>query len=570
MTASSPVGARSASPPSIVLNVTSRWGAHVFSLVVSLFLTPFVVSRLGDSGYGLWTLLASLTGYLGLADIGVRSAVTRYVAKFRAEASHDRASTLVSSALRVFTGAAALVLVASVALALLAVDHFRIPADARGTARVVLVLIGVNVATALLSGVFGGVIAGLQRFDVINLVEMGLTAVRAVIIVAVLGAGGGLVALALIHLTLALGRGLAEVLLSRRLYPQVRVRLLDGDHGSVRLIFSHGLYAFLMHLAAQLIYYSDSIVIGLFLPVSSITFFAIASTLVRQAGALVAGIRYTLAPLATSLEATHDSALPRVALDAARYCTAVMLPVYVTFLLRGHSFIGLWMGQEYAGPSGAVLAVLTLGSAFEAGPGALGIMVLGIGRHRPASPAGLRPAGRRPRQSAPECPAGPPVRCRRGRLGHDDPLLRPDLAVLAVVRAPDPRHRSHPVRDLHVGAAGHGDRPLRAAHLGCRAVVARVRPRRVLRAGRARAPRGRRLPLARLCPVPRSRAIAAPGGGRGPDRDAPPGAAGPSIARERRALTGVVGRAHESHRTTLLVHRAMRRARELVGPAFSP
>ncbi len=382
MSTSPAVGAPSAWPSSVLLNVTTRWGAHAFSLVVSFFLTPFIVSRLGDSGYGLWTLLVSLTGYLGLADIGVRSAVTRYVAKFRVEASHEDAGRIVSSALVVFIGAAALVLVASMALAFLVVDHFRIPADERGTARLVLVLIGVNVAIALVSGVFGGVIAGLQRFDVINLVEMGITALRAVIIVAALGTGGGLATLAVIHLVLGLARGLADVLLSRRLYPEMRVRFLDPDHASLRLIFSYGLYAFLVHVSAQLIYHTDSVVIGLFLPVSSITFFAIASMLVRQAGALAAGIRFTLAPLASSLEATHSPALSRVALDAARYCTAVMLPAYVTFLLRGHSFIGLWMGEEYASTSGDVLAVLTLGSVFGAGPGALGVMVLGIGRHR--------------------------------------------------------------------------------------------------------------------------------------------------------------------------------------------
>lgn len=377
MSTVSPLGARRA-----ILNVSTRWGAHAFSLVVSFFLTPFVVSRLGDSSYGLWTLLASLTGYLGLADIGVRSAVTRYVAKFRAEAGHDEVSRIVSSALLIFSGAAALTLVASVGLAFLAVDHFQIPADARGTARLVLVLIGVNVAVALVSGVFGGVIAGLQRFDVLNLVEMGIIAARAVIIVAVLGAGGGLVALAVVHLILALGRGLADAVLSRRLYPEVRARLLASDHASLRLIFSHGLWAFLVHVSSQLIYHTDSVVIGLFLPVSSITFFAIATNLVRQVGALAGGIRYTLGPLASTLEATRHPSLSRVALDAARYCTAVVLPVYVTFVLRGQSFIGLWMGPEYAGPSGAVLAVLTLGSAFGAGPGALGVMVIGIGRHR--------------------------------------------------------------------------------------------------------------------------------------------------------------------------------------------
>jgi len=46
-------------------NLFINWSGHVVSLVVMFFLSPFVVHRLGDVNYGVWTLMTSLTGPVG-------------------------------------------------------------------------------------------------------------------------------------------------------------------------------------------------------------------------------------------------------------------------------------------------------------------------------------------------------------------------------------------------------------------------------------------------------------------------------------------------------------------------
>jgi O-antigen/teichoic acid export membrane protein len=53
-------------------------------------------------------LLVSLVGYLGLLDLGVRGAVTRYVARFHRVGQHESAGRLASTALAVFSVAGAL------------------------------------------------------------------------------------------------------------------------------------------------------------------------------------------------------------------------------------------------------------------------------------------------------------------------------------------------------------------------------------------------------------------------------------------------------------------------------
>src|SRR5690242_1045357 len=87
----------------VLRNIASNWGAFAFSAVVNFFLSPIVVHKLGDAAYGAWALLVALAGYLGLLDLGVRSAVTRFVAKLQASADHEEASRIASAALAIFS-----------------------------------------------------------------------------------------------------------------------------------------------------------------------------------------------------------------------------------------------------------------------------------------------------------------------------------------------------------------------------------------------------------------------------------------------------------------------------------
>src|ERR1019366_9982088 len=73
----------------ITRNVLSTWSGYVATLLIGFFLAPFIVHRLGNTGYGVWTLVVSLTGYFGLLDLGLRQSVGRFVAHHVALQDHD-------------------------------------------------------------------------------------------------------------------------------------------------------------------------------------------------------------------------------------------------------------------------------------------------------------------------------------------------------------------------------------------------------------------------------------------------------------------------------------------------
>jgi O-antigen/teichoic acid export membrane protein len=390
LTIQNPARGRLPGAPRPARNVLSNWFTYLVSGVVSFFLSPFIIKHLGNSAYGVWVLLVSLTGYLGFLDLGIRGAVTRYIAKFHAQGDHDEASRTVSSACGLFLIAGLIAMLASVVFSIMAVPYFHIPPAYERAARIVVVIAGLNVAVSLISGVFGGIVVGLQRFTLLNAIALGMMALRSIAIVVALRGGRGLITLALIQFGATVGEFLFGFTFSRKLYPEVHIALSSFQRRHVSQIFSFGLYAFLLQLSNYLIFYSDALVIGAFLSVAMVTFFAIGGNLTIYARDLVGGVSRTMTPLASRLE-VEDSPekLQETVLKAARYCSIVLLPIVITFIIRGKSFIGLWMGPSYSELSGHVLWILSIPWLFGAGTSVVLSAILGIGRHKPVVPSAL-------------------------------------------------------------------------------------------------------------------------------------------------------------------------------------
>jgi O-antigen/teichoic acid export membrane protein len=369
--------------PSALRSVLANWGGFACSAIISFFMSPFIVHHLGTSAYGVWVLVGSLTGYLGLLNLGVRAAVTRYVARFYAESNDREANAVASSALVIFLIAGLIAVLVSVIAAVAIMPLFHVPASYQIAARVALVLAGFNIATSLVSGVFGGILAALHRFDLINLIEAANSLLTALTIVLFLSAGNGLIALAVINLLFAIAAGVVNATAVFRIYPALSIQFSKCDSEHLKLIFSFSIYTFLLQLSFNVIFYTDSIVIGAVLSVGLVTFFAIAGNLMNYSRMLISGISTTMTPRAGALEAMgRTDEIQMLVLKAMRLATLVMLPTALTFLLRGSSFIRLWMGPEFAERSGRVLWILSLALIFVAGDQVATAVMLGIGAHR--------------------------------------------------------------------------------------------------------------------------------------------------------------------------------------------
>ena len=83
-------------------SIATNWLHLALSIVVSFFLSPFVVNKLGSRL--LWHLGrgAQFTGYLYLLDFGVRESVVRYTSKYVRAQPEPPAQRVLSTAIGIY------------------------------------------------------------------------------------------------------------------------------------------------------------------------------------------------------------------------------------------------------------------------------------------------------------------------------------------------------------------------------------------------------------------------------------------------------------------------------------
>ncbi|HEY0045751.1 MAG TPA: oligosaccharide flippase family protein, partial [Flavobacterium sp.] len=57
----------------------------ILTTTIGLMMTPFIIRTLGDSEFGLYTLIGALVSYFGIMDFGLNNTIVRFIARYRAK-----------------------------------------------------------------------------------------------------------------------------------------------------------------------------------------------------------------------------------------------------------------------------------------------------------------------------------------------------------------------------------------------------------------------------------------------------------------------------------------------------
>jgi O-antigen/teichoic acid export membrane protein len=137
-----------------------------------------------------------------------------------------------------------------------------------------------------------------------------------------------------------------------------------------------------IHVLGALVNYSAALIIAAFLPVSLVTMFAIAGNLCDYARQVASTISTVMMPRVSALTSLGSGAVGDNILVAARLATLVTVPIGAIFFVRGESFIKLWMGAEFAHPSGEVLRILVVGVLLAGARNVSISSIIGMNQHR--------------------------------------------------------------------------------------------------------------------------------------------------------------------------------------------
>jgi O-antigen/teichoic acid export membrane protein len=336
-----------------------------YSVFVGVFfvLTPRTIAGLGVEGFGLWTLVFSLIGFLGLLDLGMATGTVRFVARALARGPGEpRALGRVVSTLlaaQVTLAGAALVVVALVAPRIGSL--FDLPPGTRGEAEVLFWLVAARaVLLALPLGVFRGLLYGGGRIPEVNLVNVFSCLAYGVGAIAVLESPqAGVLPLAGWNLASMLLEHGAYLVLCRRYFPGLRLSPSLVDPGLLWEALGFGASQLLVNVASLLTLRADPALIKLHLPLTAVAVHALALKLSENLCMLIKQGANVLGPRAAQL-GVGDTGGMRSLLGRAIRAAGLLAGLPTAWaLLYADDLFRLWTpGVEGAGP---VLRILAIG-----------------------------------------------------------------------------------------------------------------------------------------------------------------------------------------------------------------
>ena len=344
-----------------IRSVFSNWVGRACAIVITFFLTPFVVHTLGDESYGIWAILMSFTSYYALADMGVRAAAVKYISQYVGKDDRESTSKIVITTLFVYLAISTCLSLVVVLIACVFPYVIELSEATTATVRWVILLTGGAVAVKFFGQVFSATLHAHQRFDLTNVVSISSQIIMAISYVIVLSAGFGLVGMAAVTLV--------ATVVAQSCLATLAIRLLEGlpfstryfDREMLKLVFGFAGTSFLTNTARRLTQYFGTIIIGVMYGPAAVAFYAIPESLSRHALSFAKGVTSVIDPLASRLESQgQQKSLVKLLILAPRFLFAYSLAVAALFITHGKQFIGFWIGPDYAVQSYPILCVLAI------------------------------------------------------------------------------------------------------------------------------------------------------------------------------------------------------------------
>jgi O-antigen/teichoic acid export membrane protein len=334
--------------PSLIVNAVSNWAALGVNIAVGFFLTPFIIHYLGKTGYGIWTLIGSLLGYYGLLNLGVDSAITRYVARYAAQDNEKALNETVSTAMVMFCCTGALTIGASFLLAAPLARFFRVAPEHFYDFKHAFWVLGLAIGLSFAGNIFTAVIRAHERYVAANCAQIAQTLVRAGFVASLLPLGKGLRGVAYAMLIAVLFGNTAMFFLCRRLTPWVQINLRTAKWPALRRLLVYSGITTVIVVADLMRFNLDSFVIGKWVGMAEVGVYGIAALLVQYMLRLVGTGMGVLKPRFAALDgAKEHRKLQSLFLRSLSVSAVLGFGASMLGIVFGGRFILLWVGDEF-------------------------------------------------------------------------------------------------------------------------------------------------------------------------------------------------------------------------------
>ncbi len=323
----------------------------IFLNTISGFLIgPFLLSKIGDSIYGVYTTIFSFASALTMADVGVTQTLIRYIANYKSENKTDEETSILCRTIRLINYVViGVTLLASLGL-YFALPHFysdRFTLEEIRTAKNLFVIFSCSIAITIFSNYYSGIICGNGYFAYINITKSISVVLRLILIFVILTYKQNIYIIAFIDLALSV-----FIMLANLFFQKKNIRICKSKGWLPKFLLKEVLiftgFVILQSLIDQINNNLDNILIGAVVGSVAVAAYSFGLTLFHMFQNLSTSISQMLVPYMSDRIASQVSnkELENDLVKIGKIQFAIIGAIIFGFSILGKMFIKLWLGSE--------------------------------------------------------------------------------------------------------------------------------------------------------------------------------------------------------------------------------
>lgn len=341
-----------------------------FSIAVNIlagfFYTPWMIEKIGQGNYGLYTLANSLIT-LFLVDFGLSSAVSRYVAKYRAEGRKDKIENFLGVVYKLYLAIDAVILAALVVVFFF-IDSIYVKLSPEELEKFKVVYI-ISASFAVVNFPFvtlNGILNSYEEFVPLKLSDAFYRILLIGFTVVALLMGYGLYALVTVHAIIGLVIIIYKLIVLKKRV-SIKINWKYSDRALYKDIFSFSIWVTVSTLAQRLIFNITPSILGAVSGSAAIAVFGIITTVEGYVYTITTAINGMFMPKISRIyeKGGNIKELMPLLLGVGKFQYALNGLIVAGFVVIGQSFINLWAGPSYHEAYYGILLVIIPGLFFN-------------------------------------------------------------------------------------------------------------------------------------------------------------------------------------------------------------
>lgn len=326
--------------------------------VVGLLYIPYMLRVMGQTEYGLYSLVASVVAYLTVLDLGFGNAIIRYTAKFRAEGKKEEQYEMFGMFLLLYSAIGLIALLIGGVLYFNADSLFSatMSVDELYKIRVMLLLMTFNLAITFPFSIFGSIIIAYEDFVFQKLINIARIILNPIAMIVMLFMGYRAIGMVVIT---TLFNILTLLINCWYCYHKIHIKIYFRHFkwGFLKEISIYSFWIFLNTIMDRIYWSTGQFVLGIYSGAVSVAIYAVAIQLQGIYMSFSTAISGVFLPKITSI-VTHSNdnrIISDLFIRIGRIQYIIMVFILTGFIIFGRQFIMLWAGNDYEEAYGITL-----------------------------------------------------------------------------------------------------------------------------------------------------------------------------------------------------------------------